>query len=319
MSSTASDIHVVFGTGPLGLAAAGELSRRGLRTRLVNRSGKRPSDCPTGAEVVSGNASDPAFCASVCQGAGVVYMCAQPPYHRWPEEFPQMLAAVMSGAESAGAKFVMGDNLYPYGKVEGPIHEGLPFSAGTRKGRTRAEMDRAILEAHLSGRLRAVIARGSDFFGPGVLESSLGERAILPAIQGKTASMVGNLDMPHTFTYIEDFGKALVILGENDSALGQSWHVPNAPALTQRQILTLFFDELGLPPRMSGMGRLMMSLGGLFVPGARETVEMMYEFEKPFVVDSSKFEKAFGVQATPLREAVKATLSWYKKHIGQTA
>ena len=39
---------------------------------------------------------------------------------------------------------------------------------------------------------------------------------------------------------------------------------------------------------------------------------MMYEFEKPFVVDSSKFTKAFGVEGTPLREAIKTTVAWYK-------
>jgi nucleoside-diphosphate-sugar epimerase len=43
-------------------------------------------------------------------------------------------------------------------------------------------------------------------------------------------------------------------------------------------------------------------------------VEMMYEFEKPFVVDSAKFEKTFGMKATPIREAIKATVAWYRAH-----
>lgn len=55
----------------------------------------------------------------------------------------------------------------------------------------------------------------------------------------------------------------------------------------------------------------MMSLGGLFIPAARETAEMMYEFEKPFVVDSSKFERTFGLKATPLPEAIAQTVAWY--------
>ena len=60
-----------------------------------------------------------------------------------------------------------------------------------------------------------------------------------------------------------------------------------------------------------------LGLNGLFVPEAKETVEMMYEFEQPFIVDSSKFEKTFGTKATPIREAIKATVAWYKSHSKQ--
>jgi nucleoside-diphosphate-sugar epimerase len=230
------------------------------------------------------------------------------------EKFPALQASILEGAASVGAKFIVGENLYMYGAVNGLIHEGLPYGAQTRKGRVRAEMAKAVFAAHQSGKVSAASARGSDFYGPQVLDSTLGDRAIIPALQGKSASLTGQLDLPHTYTYIDDFGKAMVILGERDEALGQAWHVPNPPTLTQRQLLSLFFEEIGKPPKMSGMGKLMMSMGGLFIPAARETVEMMYEFEKPFVVDSSKFERAFGVKATPLEESIKATVAWYRAH-----
>jgi hypothetical protein len=41
---------------------------------------------------------------------------------------------------------------------------------------------------------------------------------------------------------------------------------------------------------------------------------VIYEFEKPFVVDSSKFERTFGVVATPIAGAIKATVAWYRAH-----
>ena len=108
---------------------------------------------------------------------------------------------------------------------------------------------------------------------------------------------------------------ALVILGERDEALGQAWHVPNdRPQITQRQFAELVFAETGHPVKASGMGKLMLALGGLFIPAARESVEMLYEFEKPFVVESSKFERTFGVQATPIEEAIKVTVAWYRAH-----
>jgi nucleoside-diphosphate-sugar epimerase len=306
--------QVIFGTGPLGLAVMRELVRRGKSVKMVNRSGKAPQGVPAEVNIVPGDAYSAEFTRQVCQGAGVVYQCAQPAYSEWVDKFPALQNSILEGAASAGAKLIVGDNLYMYGDVDGPIHEGLPHAARTRKGRTRAAMAEAVLAAHQSGKVRAALGRGSDFYGPGVLGSTLGERAILPALQGKTASLVGKLDLPHTYTYIDDFGKALVVLGERDEALGQVWHVPSPPTLTQRQLVTLFFEEIGMPPKMSGMGKLMMSLGGLFILAARESVEMMYEFEKPFVVDHSKYARAFGDHATPHKDAVRETLTWYRSH-----
>lgn len=306
--------HVIFGTGPLGLSVMRELVRRGKPVKMVNRSGKAPQGVPAEVSVVAGDAFSLDFTRQACQGAGVVYQCAQPQYSEWQEKFPPLQNSILEGAASAGAKFIVGDNLYMYGEVAGLIHEGLPYAAHTRKGKTRAALAEAVLAAHQSGKVPAALGRGSDFYGPGVLDSTLGERAVLPALQGKPASLVGKLDLPHTYTYIEDFGRALVILGEREEALGQAWHVPNPPTLTQGELMTLFFNQIGKPPRMSGMGKLMMSIGGLFIPEARESVEMMYEFDKPFVVDHSKFTRAFGDHATPHIDAVRETIAWYRSH-----
>jgi nucleoside-diphosphate-sugar epimerase len=176
-------------------------------------------------------------------------------------------------------------------------------------------MAEAALGAHRDGKLQVTIGRGSDFFGPGVLGSTLGERVFAPALQGKSASATGSLDLPHTYTYIDDFGKALVTLGQREEALGRAWHVPNAETLTQRQLITMIFEETGAPPKMSGMGKLMLRIGGLFIPEARETVEMMYEFDKPFIVDDSQYKRTFGNHATPLRDAIRSTVAWYRQHL----
>ena len=140
-------------------------------------------------------------------------------------------------------------------------------------------MSEALLLAHRQGMIQVAIARGSDFYGPGVLDSVMGDRIFPAILAGKTAEAVGNLDVRHTYTFIDDFGKALVVLGEQEAALGQIWHVPNAETLTTRQFLTLVFQQAGYSPKMSGMSKLMMRIGGLFIPEAKETVEMMYEFD----------------------------------------
>lgn len=311
-----SEHHLIFGTGPLGQATARALSERGKTVKMVNRSGSRPANIPDRVEVIPGDAYNLEFTRQITQGAQVVYQCAQPAYHKWVTEFHPLQATILEGAAANGAKLIVGENLYMYGDTDGQLlHEELSYAAQTRKGKVRAEMSEALLAAHQAGQVRVAMARGSDFYGPGVLTSALGERTLIPALQGKAAEITGSLDHLHSYTYIDDFGEALAILGERDEALGQAWHVPNAPALTQRELIALFFQEIGQPLKTKSMGKLMLAIGGLFIPEAREMVEMMYEFEKPFVVDASKFIRIFGDIVTPYEKSVPATVSWFRKYL----
>lgn len=311
-----SQNHLIFGAGPLAQSVMRALLKRGKNVKMVNRSGKRPAGVPAAVEMLAGDAYNPEFTRQAAQGMDVIYQCAQPAYHHWVQDFPALQSSILQAAAAAKAKLIVGENLYMYGDTNGqPIHEGLPYAATTRKGKVRAQMSEALMEAHRAGEVRVAIARGSDFYGPAVLSSTLGERAIKPLLLGKPAEVVGALDLPHTYTYISDFGEALAILGEREEALGQVWHVPNAPTLTQRELVSLFFKEAGLPPRFSVMGKFMMSLGGLFIPEARESLEMMYEFTQPFQVDASKFIHAFGDIATPHEQAVQETLDWYRQRL----
>jgi len=311
-----SQTQLIFGTGPLAQATLRALLKRGKSVKMVNRSGNRPDSIPDQVEIIAGDAFNPEFTRQVSTGVEVVYQCAQPAYHLWVSQFPALQASILEAAAAANAKLIVGENLYMYGDPNGQsIHEGLPYAAHTRKGKVRGQMAETLLSAHRAGKVRVAMARGSDFYGPSVLGSTLGERTIKPLLQGKPAEVVGALDIPHTYTYISDFGEAMAILGERDEALGQAWHVPNPPTLTQRELVTLFFNEAGLEPKFSVMGKLMMSLGGLFIPEARESVEMMYEFVKPFQVDASKFIQTFGNIATPHEVAVKETIAWYRRHL----
>jgi nucleoside-diphosphate-sugar epimerase len=307
---------VIFGTGPLAIAVMRALLKRGKSVKMVKRSGKRPAEVPAGVEIAAGDAYQPDFTRSVTAGAAAVYQCAQPAYHQWVALFPSLQAAILEGAAANGAKLIVAENLYMYGDTHGqPFHEGLPYAATTRKGKVRAEMAQALLDAHHQGKVRVAMARGADFYGPGVLSSALGERTLLPLLRGKPAEVTGALDQPHAFTYIADFGEAMAILGGCDPALGQAWHVPNAPALTQRQMVALFFKAAGLAPKFSVMGKAMLTLGGLFIPAARESIEMLYEFEQPFQVDTSKFVQAFGDIVTPRETAIQETLAWYREYL----
>jgi nucleoside-diphosphate-sugar epimerase len=308
--------HVVLGTGAIGRAIAEELVRRGESVRMVNRSG-RMEEVPAGVEVKASDLYDQTQVKEVTRGARVVYQVVQPEYSEWVEKFPSLQKSIIDGLTGSDVKLVLVENLYMYGDTNGtPLTEDLPHNAHTKKGKVRSEVSNAAFEAHRAGKVRVTAGRGSDFFGAwGLPTAAMGERTFYPLLDGKPAQLVGDIDAPHTHTYIADFGKALVILGERDEADGQAWHVPNDnPRVTQREMVKMIAEEAGVEPKMSAMGKGMMWFGGLFIPAAKEMVEMMYEFEKPFVVDSSKFENTFGMKATPMREAIKATVAWYKSH-----
>jgi nucleoside-diphosphate-sugar epimerase len=307
--------HIVLGTGAIGRAVAEELVGRGESVRMVNRSGKM-DEVPAGVEVVASDLYDPGQVREVTRGAKVVYQASQPSYTQWPEKFPLLQKAILEGLTGSNAKLVLIENLYMYGDTDGkPMTEDTPYNAHTRKGRVRAEISEAAFAAHKEGRVHVTAARGGNFFGPWGTSSTMGARVFYPLLRGKPAQLIGRTDIPHTHTYLRDFGRALVILSERDEADGQAWHVPNdQPQMTQGELVRMFAEEAGLEPKMSSMGKLMMSIGGLFIPEAKEAVEMMYEFEKPFIIDSSKFEKTFGMKATPMHEAIKETVAWYKSH-----
>jgi nucleoside-diphosphate-sugar epimerase len=307
--------HVVLGTGAIGRAVAEELVKRGESVRMVNRSGKM-DEVPSGAEVVASDLYDPAKVREVTRGAKVVYQSAQPEYFQWPEKFPLLQKSIIDGLTGSKAKLVLVENVYMYGKMNGkPLTEDMPYKAQTRKGRVRGEISAAAFEAHKQGRVRITAARGGNFFGPWGTDSTMGARAFYPLLQGKPAQLIGRTDLPHTHTYLKDFGRALVLLGERHEADGQVWHIPNdQPKMTQGELVRMFAEEAVVKPKISNMGKLMMAIGGLFIPEAKETVEMMYEFEEPFIIDSSKFEKTFGMKATPIREGIKETVAWYRSH-----
>ena len=222
--------HVVLGAGPVGRAVVAALARRNIEPAVVTRSGA----AVPGAISRRADLTDPDQAASAVAGAAVVFQCAQPAYHRWPEQFPALQARVVDAVASAGALLVVADNLYGYGPVSVDLTEDLPLDATTRKGAVRAQMWLDLEAAHRAGRLRVVSARASDFFGPGVEGSAVGDRFFGALAKGKAVQVVGDPDRLHTYTYVPDFGEAMVRLSAAPETWGRAWHVPNAPTVSTR-------------------------------------------------------------------------------------
>jgi nucleoside-diphosphate-sugar epimerase len=304
--------HVVLGAGTIGTTIAEQLAAAGEPVRLVTRSGRHPGIA--GVEAASADLTDAAAVRAVAAGARVAYFACQPEYTNWPRGFPPLAEGVLGGLAGSGTRLAVVDNLYMYGPTAGrPITEDLPHAATTRKGAARARLAERLMAAHRAGDVPVVIARASDYFGPRGVATTVGDRFFLPLLAGKAVQVFGDVDAPHSNTYVPDFARTLIELGRRDEALGGVWHVPTAPAVSQRRFAEMAAAAAGVPaPTLSRVSKPMLRLAGLFVPPAREMIEMAYEFEEPFILDCSKIERAFGLQPTPLEEALAATVAWWR-------
>lgn len=302
--------HVVLGAGPVGRAIVSSLSARGIDADVVTRSG---TEIP-GSRAVKVSVRDSDALADVLAGADAVYQASQPEYHRWPQEFPSLQDAIVKAVQRADAVLVAVENLYGYGPLNVPLTEDLPLVATTRKGRVRAEMWRTLEAESLAGRLRVTAGRASDFFGPHAAGSQVGDRFFPPIIKGAKAEVFGNPDALHSYTYVADFGEALVRLALDERSLGSAWHVPNAPAVSNGEFLRRTAEAAGTEPRSVTRTSLQLKLAGLFIPPAREIPELLYEFEEDFVVDHSAYAAVFGDHATPLSDSLAATVDWWRHH-----
>jgi nucleoside-diphosphate-sugar epimerase len=203
--------------------------------------------------------------------------------------------------------------------VHGPLTEDLPALATTRKGRVRTLMAERLLAAHRSGTLQVAIGRSSDYYGPGGANSVVGDILFGAATKGNRARWMGRLDVPHSLNFLQDVASALITLGARPEAPGEVWHLPAAEPLTGRAFVALIAAAVGRPVKVTATSRLALRIAGIFDPRARETTEMLYQWERPFVLDASKFQRAFGpFEPTPHHQAVATTVAWFRERAGRT-
>jgi nucleoside-diphosphate-sugar epimerase len=313
--------HVVLGKGQIGSTVARILADRGERVRVLSRSGG--PDTP-GITHVKVDARDAAALTAATAGADVLYNCANPAgYHQWAEEWPPMFAAVLTAAKTHGADLVNTGNLYVYGPVDEPMTERTPLRSPGHKGRIRIRMWEDAMAMHRAGELRFTEARGSDYFGPGALaDAMLGERIMRPIVAGRrSVSVVGDPDAPHSFTYIPDVAHALVRLGGDDRAWGRPWHIPTAPARSQREMIETAASALGRAP--IALRRLpwwvLIRAVGAFQPHLRGLTETRHQWDAPYVMESSDFTEVFGDEPTGTEEAMAQTVEWWRRRLAEAA
>lgn len=298
--------HVVVGSGQVGAHLAAALVAQGHEVVVVTRSGSGPE----GAVKVAADVADRDRLIEITKGADVLYNCVNPKYHRWLTDWPPMAASFLAAAEATGAVYAMLGNLYPYGPVSVPMTEDLPLASPNPKFQVRAQMWADALAAHEAGRIRVTEVRGSDYFGPGATDQSyMGDRFLVPLRAGKTVQLIWPADMPHSWTYLPDVADAMITAGSDERAWGRAWHVPTTEPQSFRQMGERLAALLDRPaPRLTQLPWPLLRVAGLFTPMIGELRHVRYQFTSPFVLDSSAFQRTFGLAPTPMDQALKATL-----------
>lgn len=318
--SRTGGIVPVVGYGALGREIVTQLLAAGREVRVVQRS--RPRDLPAGAGFVAADIMDPGAIAAATAGAEAIICALGLPYFAklWETGWPTAMANLLSACETNGARLVFADNLYLYGPQNRPLTEDLPPVDYGIKPRARAAVTRLWQAAHAAGRVQVAAVRSPDFYGPGVVQSALGVASLQALAEGKTARLLGNADLPHDVAHVSDYARAVItLLDAPDDAYGQAWHVPTAPTRTLRQLLQIAADALGVPLRLSVVPDWVARPLGLFIPFVREGIEMQFLFDRPYIVDASKFRARFWSDPVPFELGLPATARQFRDTAQQRA
>lgn len=295
--------YAIIGAGQVGKRLATLLVGAGASVDLISRSGSSVE----GARGIAADASDRQALLTATADATIIYNCANPAYHRWASDWPPIAENLLVAAR--GKTLVTLSNLYGYGPVEAPMTESTALAATGTKGQVRAKMWMDTLAAHKAGDLRAVEVRASDYIGESGEQVMFGSRVIPRMAAGKSVTLLGRTDQPHTWTYTGDVAAMLAAVGTDERAYGRAWHVPSNEARTQDRVIADLATELRVErPRIRTAGAVQLRLAGLLSPTMRELAEMLYEFDRPFVMDSRAAQETFGLAPTPWDAVIKETV-----------
>ena len=295
----------------MGHALVEHLAAEGKAVRVISLH--RPPQLPDGVDSRAIDITVAGEAVNAAEGASVIYQCLNAPYTDWPEKFPPLQRAVLAAAAQTSALLVTLENVYGYGPTDGvPMTELLPLAATSVKGIARGAMNRELVAASEAAGFPYAIGRASDFFGAGATETTLGQRVFANALAAKRADFIGDPALLHTYSYVPDIAAGLATLGTDDRAVGQVWHLPGPETLTTRAVLDLIAADVGHSVDVRSIPTFALRLAGIVSPMARGLAEMAYQFEQPFILDTTKFESTFGRSGTTMDVAIKETVSWYR-------
>jgi nucleoside-diphosphate-sugar epimerase len=305
-------VTTVLGAGgSIANELAAILAERNAPLRLVGRNPKPVA----GAQVFAANLSDREQTVEAVYGSSVVYLLAGLKYDLsiWRELWPRIMANTIEACKRAGARLIFFDNVYMYGKVDGPMTEETPYAPCSKKGAVRAEIATALMNQVKAGNLTAMITRSADFYGPATKNGVPNVLVFEPFARGATASWLVNAAVPHSLTFTRDAARGVAMLAEREPAWNQVWHLPTAPEPpTGKEFIEMAAAQFGIAPRYRVLSKPLIRIAGLFNPAVRESYEMLYQSDAPYLFDSTKFATEFGFAGTSYSEGIRITAASYR-------
>jgi len=277
------------------------------KIRLVSR---KPKNVNATDELMSSDLLNAIEVQNAVKGSSVAYVTIGFQYNAkvWQQNWPLFIGHVIQACIEHNCKLVFFDNIYMYD----PDHlngmtEDTPINPSSKKGKVRAAIAKMIMDAVANGSLTALIARCADYYGPGIVRNGMVREMILKNLAaGKKANWLASVNYKHSITYTPDAGKATALLGNTEDAYNQVWHLPTARnPLTGKQWIEAIAKEMEVKPKFQVATKFIVRLMGLFIPIMREMNEMMYQYDRDYVFDSSKFEQRFGIIPTSYQEGIR--------------
>lgn len=293
--------------GAIATELAKELPKYTDNIRLVSRNPQAINDTD---QTLSADLLNPMEVLKAVEGSEVVYVTIGFPYQlkTWQENWPKFIKSVIDACAQENCKLVFFDNIYMYDMAYlSDLTEETPFNPPSKKGQIRAQIAEMIIQAYESGKIKGLIARCADFYGPGIKQTSmLTETVFKPFSQGKKATWMGSVDYRHSFTYTPDAGKATALLGNTPDAYNQTWHLPtSAEPFTGKDFIKTIAEQMGAKDKYMTVPKFLTQVMGLFNPLMGEMPEMMYQYTNDYFFNSSKFEQYFNIKPTPYLQGIK--------------
>ncbi len=286
--------------------------------RLVSRS----PQVSQGFEAFSADLTDAAEVEKAVQGSEVTFLTAGLTYTTkiWREAWPVIMRNVIAACHKHQSRLVFFDNIYMYDRdyLDNMTEETL-IRPTSKKGQVRTEIAQMLMDAVEAGRVSALIARSADFYGPGTEgKSIIAETVLKNFAQGKKANWLCSGDFKHSFTYTPDAGKATAILGNTAEAYDQVWHLPTSPnPMTGKEWIETIAVEMKAEPKFIIATKFIVKVMGLFMSPMREMYEMLYQYDRDYVFDSSKIETRFNIKATEYATGVRITVQTDYEKVGK--
>jgi nucleoside-diphosphate-sugar epimerase len=295
---------ILGSTGIIGKELAKALPQYTNKVRLVSRNPKKANESD---ELFKANLLNSDETMKAVEGSEVVYLTVGLEYdiNVWRTQWPPLIKNVIDACKKNNSKFVFFDNVYSYGRVNGWMTEETPVKPDSEKGEVRAELNKMIMSEVEQGKLKAIIAKAADFYGPNTPLSFVNIMVFDNFKKGKKAQWFIDFNKKHSFTYTPDAGKGTAILGNTESAYNQIWHLPtNKNVLTGKEFIELAAKAMGVKPEYMVVKKWMVQMLGLFNKVIRESVEMLYQNDSDYLFDSTKFEKAFNFKPISYEEGI---------------